>query len=121
MIDKCCKFCSLFELKNWIIWYFAGIQGSPRKLDGSKVVSSPGGEGVLANFFNSLLYKKTGSPGGVVGTKVTGSEVLPDKATMRSDAAAELDRLARSGNKKPPGTSGNGGTPTGVDFNVSDC
>lgn len=38
------------------------MQASPRKLDGSKVVSTPGGEGVLANFFNSLLHKKTGTP-----------------------------------------------------------
>lgn len=90
-------------------------------MDGSKVVSSPGGEGVLANFFNSLLYKKTGSPGGVVGAKAAGNDTLPDKATMRSDAAAELDRLARSGGKKPPGPSGNGSTPTGIDFNASDC
>lgn len=37
-----------------------GMQPSPRKLDGSKVVSTPGGEGVLANFFNSLLHKKNG-------------------------------------------------------------
>lgn len=86
------------------------------------MVSSPGGEGVLANFFNSLLYKKTGSPGGVVGAKAAGSEILPDKATMRSDAAAELDRLARGGGKKPPGPPGNGSGPsTGIDFNASDC
>lgn len=26
--------------------------------------TTPSGEGVLANFFNSLLHKKTGSPGG---------------------------------------------------------
>ncbi|KAJ8953663.1 hypothetical protein NQ314_007270, partial [Rhamnusium bicolor] len=54
---------------------FEGIQSSPRKLDGSKVVSSPGGEGVLANFFNSLLHKKTGSPGGVMGAKASGNEL----------------------------------------------
>lgn len=53
--------------------------------------------------------------------KPSGNEILPDKATMRLDAAAELDRLARSGSKKPPGPSGNNGTPGGVDFNVSDC
>ncbi|KAL3282278.1 hypothetical protein HHI36_005468 [Cryptolaemus montrouzieri] len=79
------------------------------KLDGSKVVSSPGGEGVLANFFNSLLNKKSGSsPGGSLGAK-SSPESLPDKATMRSDAAAELDRLARGG-KKSLG---------GLDFNSS--
>lgn len=79
-------------------------------------MSSPGGEGVLANFFNSLLHKKTGaSPGSPVASpsaaKPGGPESLPDKATMRSDAAAELDRLARS--RKP--SSG------GIDLNASDC
>lgn len=88
------------------------------------MVSSPGGEGVLANFFNSLLYKKTGSPAGVAGAKAPGNDSLPDKATMRSDAAAELDRLARGGSKKPPAPPGNGSgsaPTTGIDFNVSDC
>ncbi|PIK43564.1 putative cytoplasmic dynein 1 light intermediate chain 2 isoform X3 [Apostichopus japonicus] len=49
-------------------------------------------EGVLANFFNSLLSKKTaGSPG-----KPTGS--------VRSDAVAELDRMTK-GRKPVPGQS----------------
>ncbi|KAF5269240.1 hypothetical protein FQR65_LT02541 [Abscondita terminalis] len=93
-----------------------GIQSSPKKLDGSKVVSSPGGEGVLANFFNSLLHKKTGaSPGNpsLPSPKPGVPESTPDKATMRSDAAAELDRLSR-GRKS-------GGGDGGVDFNASDC
>ncbi|XP_050297675.1 cytoplasmic dynein 1 light intermediate chain 2 [Anthonomus grandis grandis] len=96
-----------------------GIQASPRKLDGSKVVNSPGGEGVLANFFNSLLYKKTGSPNTSLANK-SGAESLPDKATMRSDAQAELDRLARKKPAAPPST---GSTPnsSGVDFDASDC
>lgn len=87
--------------------------------DGSKIVSTPGGEGVLANFFNSLLHKKTGgSPGspiaGAAGvSKPSGPESLPDKAAMRSDAAAELDRLAK-GKRSSSGSSG-------VDFNASDC
>ncbi|XP_044268038.1 cytoplasmic dynein 1 light intermediate chain 1 isoform X1 [Tribolium madens] len=90
-------------------------QGSPKKLDGSKVVSSPGGEGVLANFFNSLLHKKTGSsPGNSFVNKPGGPESM-DKATMRSDAAAELDRLARGGKKSGPSSG------SGVDFNASDC
>nr|CAI5863434.1 unnamed protein product [Callosobruchus analis] len=107
------------------ISFGGGIQGSPRKLDGSKVVSTPGGEGVLASFFNSLLYKKTGSPGGMTSPggpmagKSPGPESLPDKATMRSDAAAELDRLARSGAKKEPGNTSE--NSSGVDFNASDC
>lgn len=84
-------------------------------MDGSKVVGSPGGEGVLANFFNSLLHKKTGaSPASSVNTppnpKVAASNT-PDSATMRSDAAAELDRLSR----------GRTSSPDAVDFNASDC
>lgn len=72
---------------------------------------APSGEGVLANFFNSLLHKKSGSPGTPSGpnslssgansltprTNGTGDGlVTPDKLSMRTDAAAELDRLARS-------------------------
>ncbi|VVC93184.1 unnamed protein product [Leptidea sinapis] len=61
------------------------------QLDGAKTAlgGSPGNEGVLANFFNSLLYKKSGSP------------ARPDASPLaaRSDAAAELDRLTRA--KRP--------------------
>lgn len=60
----------------------------------------PGGEGVLANFFNSLLSKKAnvpGSPGNVTGSpRAANDESTPDRNAMRTDAAAELDRLARS-------------------------
>lgn len=93
-----------------------GMQGSPnKKLDSTKIVSTPGGEGVLANFFNSLLHKKTGgspsSPMAVTTVnKTSGPDSLTDKASMRSDAAAELDKLARG--RKLSG---------GVDFNASDC
>lgn len=83
-------------------------------MDGSKVVSAPGGEGVLANFFNSLLHKKSGaSPGNSLVQPSPDNSTKtpePDKAAMRSDAAAELDRLART---KPPAG--------GIDFNASDC
>lgn len=78
------------------------------------MVGTPGGEGVLANFFNSLLHKKSGSSSGspLSATKSPGMpspESSSDKLAMRSDAAAELDRLART--KK---------TPT-IDLNSSDC
>lgn len=64
----------------------------------------PGGEGVLANFFNSLLSKKAnvpGSPGGGGNGSPRPStngvvETTPDRSTVRTDAAAELERLARS-------------------------
>ncbi|XP_077291579.1 dynein light intermediate chain [Arctopsyche grandis] len=98
-------------------------QSSPKKLDGTKMSvgssSTLGGEGVLANFFNSLLYKKTGSPGGTMGPGSPRSPAAPDaplsptppadKAAVRSDAAAELDRLTRA--KKLPS----------IDLNASDC
>ena len=52
-------------------------------------------EGVLANFFNSLLNKKTGTAGGV-GRGTT---------AVRSDAAAELDRMTRAKKVASPGNS----------------
>uniref|UniRef100_A0A8C9P0E7 Dynein light intermediate chain n=1 Tax=Spermophilus dauricus TaxID=99837 RepID=A0A8C9P0E7_SPEDA len=64
-------------------------------------------EGVLANFFNSLLSKKTGSPGGPAGSGSPGggagggSGVLPPSAKksgqkpVLSDVHAELDRITR--------------------------
>jgi dynein light intermediate chain 1, cytosolic len=89
---------------------------------GVGTTNSLGGEGVLANFFNSLLYKKTGTPGapGVPGSPrspAAGDQpVSPlnpatpaDKAAVRSDAAAELDRLTRQ--KKVPA----------IDLNSSEC
>lgn len=84
-------------------------------MDGSKVVSTPGGEGLLANFFNSLLHKKSGaSPSGstLQSPGSAGKTPETDKgSSIRSDAAAELDRLA----KKTPTSGGS------VDFNASDC
>lgn len=60
----------------------------------------PGGEGVLANFFNSLLQKKNpGSPGAVPANLKAGGDATAstiDKAAMRSDAQAELERLSRA-------------------------
>ncbi|CAH3020339.1 unnamed protein product [Porites evermanni] len=67
----------------------AGMSPVPRgpKVEGGK--PGPGGaasEGVLANFFNSLLNKKSGAGGG------------PGRGgtAVRSDAAAELDRMNRA-------------------------
>ncbi|XP_046398402.1 cytoplasmic dynein 1 light intermediate chain 2 isoform X1 [Ischnura elegans] len=111
-----------------------GVQsqlGSPKKIDGNKVGVPGSGEGVLANFFNSLLSKKTGSPipkspdlqaGSGVGLSGGSSSMhhhhllsstssplaAPDKASamaMRSDAAAELDRLTRAAKKTSSPTS----------------
>ncbi|CAK1603534.1 unnamed protein product [Parnassius mnemosyne] len=68
-------------------------QRTAAQLDGTKISmggGSPGNEGVLASFFNSLLYKKTGSPG------ARAADASPAAAAARSDAAAELDRLTRA-------------------------
>lgn len=71
-------------------------------MDSKLTPGGPGGEGVLANFFNSLLSKKAnapGSPGSVGGSPRPANGVgegTPDRNTMRTDAAAELDRLTRS-------------------------
>ncbi|CAH2065986.1 unnamed protein product, partial [Iphiclides podalirius] len=80
-------------------------QRTAAQLDGTKISmggGTPGNEGVLANFFNSLLYKKTGSPG------ARAADASPAAAAARSDAAAELDRLTRA--KRAP-----------LDLNASDC
>ncbi|XP_063358989.1 cytoplasmic dynein 1 light intermediate chain 2 [Cydia amplana] len=71
------------------------------QLDGAKIgmgPGTPGNEGVLANFFNSLLYKKSAaSPAG------RAPEPAPAAAAAaRSDAAAELDRLTRAKPRPPP-------------------
>lgn len=71
------------------------------QIDGKLNSGTPGGEGVLANFFNSLLNKKAGSPGGgspgaaASPRSLNGSVDTSDITAMRSDAAAELDRLTR--------------------------
>jgi len=83
----------------------------------------PGGnthsEGVLANFFNSLLSKNTGqtrSPG-TTPNKVAGPND-DYKAAVRSDAAAELDRLTRGAQKKP--NSGNNSLDNNIN-STSEC
>jgi len=88
-----------------------GVQGSPKKMEVTpgKQIGANTSEGVLANFFNSLLSKKTGGAGSVSGSPGTGTvpgvraggSPQPDdyKAAVRSDAAAELDRLTRNQKK----------------------
>lgn len=85
-------------------------------MDARLTPGGPGGEGVLANFFNSLLSKKAntpGSPGSAAGSPRPSTngvgETTPDRNSMRTDAAAELDRLARSVQK------------TEEDFSQSEC
>lgn len=103
----------------------SGSPASMKKLDASSTPSASAAavagatsqEGVLANFFNSLLSKKTGSPGGGGpggaggmpgspvgsggGLSATASPVArpmtpgTDKASVRNDAAAELERMTR--------------------------
>ena len=92
-----------------------------KKLDATSTTASAAAvagatsqEGVLANFFNSLLSKKTGPPGaaggvpGAAGTAGVAAGIPPaaspvarpitpgtDKASVRNDAAAELERMTR--------------------------
>lgn len=93
----------------------SGGQSSPKKMDSKLNPATPGGEGVLANFFNSLLHKKSGSPATPPGSmtsprSINGTDIVmtPEKLAMRTDAAAELDRLARSVKKE-------------MDFSQSEC
>ncbi|XP_050425975.1 cytoplasmic dynein 1 light intermediate chain 2 [Adelges cooleyi] len=75
-------------------------QGSPtKKIDPVKTnnTATPG-EGVLANFFNSLLHKKSNqspvmskSPGELSGSK----SLSLDHTEYPTDTAAELDKLAK--------------------------
>ena len=72
--------------------------GFRRQVEGGK--TGPGGaasEGVLANFFNSLLNKKSG----------TGAAVGRGGTAVRSDAAAELDRMNRAKKMVPQGNASN--------------
>ncbi|KAJ8249409.1 hypothetical protein GJAV_G00234490 [Gymnothorax javanicus] len=53
-------------------------------------------EGVLANFFNSLLSKKTGSPGSPgSGGAAQGSAKKAGQKPVLTDVQAELDRMTR--------------------------
>uniref|UniRef100_A0A667WX93 Dynein light intermediate chain n=1 Tax=Myripristis murdjan TaxID=586833 RepID=A0A667WX93_9TELE len=90
-----------------IVGYFLlSVCGSP--------VGAAANEGVLANFFNSLLSKKTGSPGspgtGAVGAGVQGSAKKTGQKPGLTDVQAELDRMTRkpdsmvSANNIPPPT-----------------
>ncbi|KAL6112965.1 cytoplasmic dynein 1 light intermediate chain 2 isoform X1 [Pungitius pungitius] len=87
----------------------AGRAGQPTATSGSPMaaVKKPdpnmkagaANEGVLANFFNSLLSKKTGSPGspgsGAVGAGVQGSAKKTGQKPGLTDVQAELDRMTR--------------------------
>jgi len=115
-----------------------GVQGSPKKIDPTAV--KPGAattsEGVLANFFNSLLSKKTGGvagggagqPGSLPGPATPpgqakmGQVANSDdyKAAVRSDAAAELDRLTRNQKKSVSSSDGTGGNSV-QNNNSTDC
>lgn len=80
-----------------------GVQSKPDRRSGSGSVGStpdgvgskgsPGGEGVLQNFFNSLLNRKSGG----VPPSVGGSPRTPLNGS-RTDVAAELDRLSNGPN-----------------------
>ncbi|XP_006635660.2 cytoplasmic dynein 1 light intermediate chain 1 [Lepisosteus oculatus] len=71
-------------------------------------------EGVLANFFNSLLSKKTGSPGAGGGSPAGGGSCVPGSAKKSvqklglTDVQAELDRIS----SKPDTEASSPATPT---------
>lgn len=74
-------------------------------------MSTPSGEGVLANFFNSLLNKKTGSPGGVGASP---SSLGANVGATASSGGGGGGPGSLSGNATPRNLSAalnNGGTP----------
>nr|XP_020655139.1 cytoplasmic dynein 1 light intermediate chain 1 [Pogona vitticeps] len=94
------------------------IPAGSKKIDPSMKAGATS-EGVLANFFNSLLSKKTGSPGGppgvgspggVGGTGSSGSSNLspsvkkPGQKPVLTDVQAELDRMSRKPDLASPTT-----------------
>lgn len=81
----------------------SGVSPLPAQLDPTKA-GSPGGEGVLQNFFNSLLNRKSGVglPNSPLNSSPRSTNDLNSKS--RVDVAAELDRMASGGNV-------NNGTP----------
>jgi dynein light intermediate chain 1 len=64
------------------------------QLDGKTGSPGQAGEGVLQNFFNSLLNRKSGAGMGSPGSNGTSTP----KTSNRSDVAAELDRLQTPSN-----------------------
>lgn len=78
----------------------AGMSPVPRrpKVEGGKPgAGGAASEGVLANFFNSLLNKKSG----------TGAAMGQGGTAVRSDAAAELCRMNRAKKMVPQGNAPN--------------
>ncbi|KAM6450805.1 cytoplasmic dynein 1 light intermediate chain 1 isoform 1-T1 [Liasis olivaceus] len=94
------------------------IPAGSKKIDPSMKAGATS-EGVLANFFNSLLSKKTGSPGGpssvgspggVGGTGSSNNSNLPPSAKksgqkpVLTDVQAELDRISQKPDLVSPTT-----------------
>merc|ERR1711976_93895 len=104
-----------------------GVGGSPRKdsrLEQAGV--GPGGansssEGVLANFFNSLLSKKTAGQPGTPSNQIKPTTGLDDYKAVRSDAAAELDRLTRGTQKKASNSCHNSMDNNSLNNSSSEC
>ncbi|XP_015709445.1 cytoplasmic dynein 1 light intermediate chain 1 isoform X1 [Coturnix japonica] len=113
-LGKCLSSMRFFSITERLNRYFSGLC-----LDGflffcllshsCLLVAGATSEGVLANFFNSLLSKKTGSPGGPGGVGGspgggsaggTGSNLPPSakksgQKPVLTDVQAELDRISR--------------------------
>lgn len=89
----------------------AGSVGSTP--DGVMSKGSPGGEGVLQNFFNSLLNRKSGA--GIPPSAGTSPRTpLNGSGASRTDVAAELDRLSNGPN------SNHGSNPALNDISMSE-
>uniref|UniRef100_A0AAY4AZK9 Dynein light intermediate chain n=1 Tax=Denticeps clupeoides TaxID=299321 RepID=A0AAY4AZK9_9TELE len=77
-----------------LYWRGPLIVRGPSHLD----LCAAANEGVLANFFNSLLSKKSGSPGSPgpgAGAGVQGSAKKTGQKPVLTDVQAELDRMTR--------------------------
>ncbi|XP_043937523.1 cytoplasmic dynein 1 light intermediate chain 2 [Protopterus annectens] len=69
--------------------------GTSVKKSNPQFRSTAANEGVLANFFNSLLSKKTGSPGSPGAGGVQSTVKKPGQKPVLSNVQEELDRMTR--------------------------
>ncbi|XP_041048701.1 cytoplasmic dynein 1 light intermediate chain 2 isoform X2 [Carcharodon carcharias] len=71
------------------------VTAVPPMTSGTPKGPAAANEGVLANFFNSLLSKKTGSPGSPGAGGVQNAAKKSGQKPVLTDVQAELDRMSR--------------------------
>ncbi|XP_078066653.1 cytoplasmic dynein 1 light intermediate chain 2 isoform X2 [Mustelus asterias] len=71
------------------------VTAVPPMTSGTPKGPAAANEGVLANFFNSLLSKKTGSPGSPGAGGVPNAAKKSGQKPVLTDVQAELDRMSR--------------------------